>query len=109
MPDGGFEVDLKVLEAHERELRALIAAMPDAAAAGDSLWNPQAFGVIGMFLAQTLNIWTDDAVEYVDKAKAAGDDMADRFAAMREGYANGDKDAAAMFDAIRARFDQAKP
>lgn len=107
MPDGGFQVDLKVLEAHERELKALLDNMPDAAA-GDSFWNPDVFGIVGMFAAQTLNIWTNDAVELVGKAKAAGDEMAKRFKEMREAYANGDQESAAMFEAILKQLEARK-
>lgn len=108
MPDGGFQVDLKVLEAHERELKALLADMPDAADAGDSFWNPDVFGIVGMFAAQTLNIWTNDAVELVGKAKVAGEEMAARFKEMREAYAEGDQQAAAMFEAILKQLEGLK-
>ncbi len=39
----GYQVDLAVLEAHERELKALLAGLPSAAEAGSNyVGNPQA-------------------------------------------------------------------
>lgn len=111
MPDGGFQVDLKVLEAHERELKSLLAQMPDAEDAGgggESLWNPDVFGVVGILAAQTLRVWINDAVDFVGKAKEAGEEMAGRFKEMREAYADGDQDAAAMFDAILKQLEGRK-
>jgi hypothetical protein len=112
MPDGGFHVNLKVLEAHERELRALLAQMPDAAdagsGAGSSLWNPDVFGIVGMVPAQILRGWIDDAVDFVGKAKGAGVEMAGRFKEMREAYADGDQESAAMFDAILKQLEGRK-
>jgi hypothetical protein len=108
MPDGGFAVDLKVLEAHERELRSLLAQMPDAADAAGSLWNPDVFGVVGMFAAQLLILWTDDAAELVGAAKNAGEEMAARFKDMRDAYAEGDQQAAALFEAILEQLEGPK-
>ncbi|MCE7008536.1 hypothetical protein LWC34_37850 [Kibdelosporangium philippinense] len=108
MPDG-FAVDLNVLAAHERELKALIAGLPDAASAGANLWNPQAFGVVGMVFAQVLNRWTNDAAEYVGKVKAAGDSVADRFTAMRTAYDENDKSLKDAFTKLREGMDEAAP
>ncbi|GLZ32831.1 hypothetical protein Lesp02_50190 [Lentzea sp. NBRC 105346] len=106
---GGFEVDLRVLEAHERELKTLMAALPDAAEAGASLWNPQAFGVIGMFFAQVLSNWTDDAVEYVGKVKQTGDAVAENFAGMRQEYADNEDQVAQAFGKLRDGLDGVAP
>jgi hypothetical protein len=106
----GFQVDLKVLEAHERELKALLAGLPTAADAGaDYVGNPQAWGIVGMFFAQIMERWTDDAREYVDTVKAAGDDVVERFAGMRQTYAEQDEAMAQSFKKLREGLDGVQP
>lgn len=106
----GFKVDLAVLEAHERELKALIAGLPSAADAGsDYIGNPQAWGVIGMFFAEVMQRWTNDANEYVDAVKAAGDDVVERFAGMRQTYADEEEAMGQVFKELRDDLNQVKP
>ncbi|WP_026425612.1 hypothetical protein [Actinokineospora inagensis] len=101
MPDGGFEIDLKVLETHERELRALMDSLPEAsAAASDYVGNVRAFGIVGQFLAEVLMAWTDSAEAHVAAAKSAGEDVANRFADMRQAYSDTDTQAAKGFQAL---------
>ncbi|WP_112262692.1 hypothetical protein [Lentzea terrae] len=107
---GGYQVDLSALEAHERELKALIAGLPSAADAGaDYVGNPQAWGVVGMFFAQIMERWTNDAREYVDTVKAAGDDVVERFADMRQAYADQEDAMAQAFKKLREGLDGVKP
>ncbi|MFD0201451.1 MULTISPECIES: hypothetical protein [Saccharothrix] len=107
---GGYQVDLAVLEAHERELKALIAGLPDAAdAASDYVGNEQAWGVVGQFLALAMMIWTNDASEYVDKVKQAGDAVVERFGSMRQTYADQEEAIAQAFGKLREGLDGAKP
>lgn len=106
----GFHVDLKVLEAHERELKALLAGLPSATDAGaDYVGNPQAWGVVGMFFAQIMERWTNDARAYVDTVKAAGDDVVERFAGMRQTYAEQDEAMAQSFKKLREGLDGVQP
>ncbi|SDL19768.1 hypothetical protein SAMN04488074_109254 [Lentzea albidocapillata subsp. violacea] len=106
----GFQVDLAALEAHERELKALLASLPSAADAGaDYVGNPQAWGIVGMFFAQIMERWTNDAREYVDTVKAAGDDVVERFAGMRQTYAEQDEAIAQSFKKLREGLDGVQP
>lgn len=106
----GFQVDLQVLEAHERELKALLAGLPSAAEAGsDYVGNPQAWGIIGMFFAEIMRRWTEDANKYVDTVKAAGDDVVGRFAGMRQAYAEQDEAMAQAFETLRKGLDGVRP
>lgn len=106
----GFQVDLKALEAHERELKALLAGLPSATDAGaDYVGNPQAWGIAGMFFAQVMERWTNDAREYVDTVKAAGDDVVDRFAGMRQTYAENDEAMAQAFKKLQQGLDGVQP
>ncbi|ONI81270.1 hypothetical protein ALI144C_22360 [Actinosynnema sp. ALI-1.44] len=93
MPSG-YSVDLKVLEAHERELKALVGSLPAASdAASDYVGNTDAFGVLGQFLAAAiLSEWTSEAENYLGKVKEAGDDVVAKFGLMRQAY--NDNDAA---------------
>ncbi|MGH3863384.1 hypothetical protein [Actinokineospora sp.] len=79
----------------------------DAGGGGESLLNPDVFGVVGILAAQTLRIWINDAVDFVGKAKGAGEEMASRFEEMREAYVKGDQEAA-MFDAILKQLEGRK-
>jgi hypothetical protein len=106
----GFKVDLAVLEAHERELKALLAGLPSAAdAASAYVGNPQAWGVIGMFFAEIMQRWTEDANKYVDAVKAAGDDVVERFAGMRQTYADQEEAMGQAFKKLRDDLDKVKP
>lgn len=106
----GFQVDLAALEAHERELKALLAGLPTAADAGSAyIGNPQAWGVIGMFFAEIMNRWTEDANKYVDTVKAAGDDVVERFADMRQSYAEHDEAMAQAFKKLSEGLDGVQP
>ena len=107
---GGYQVDLAVLEAHERELKALVAGLPDAAdAASDYVGNVQAWGVVGQFFAMVMKNWTDDASEYVGKVKEAGDAVVERFAGMRQSYADQEESMAQVFRELREGLDGAQP
>ncbi|MFD1147938.1 hypothetical protein [Saccharothrix hoggarensis] len=106
----GYQVDLAVLEAHERELKALVAGLPDAAdAASDYVGNVQAWGVVGQFFAMVMKNWTDDASEYVGKVKEAGGAVVERFAGMRQSYADQEESMAQVFRELREGLDGAKP
>jgi len=106
----GFHVDLQALEVHERELRALIAGLPDAAAdASETFGNPQAWGVAGQVFAMVMQRWTDDAVKYVEAVKEAGDGVAERFAGMRQTYAEQDEAMAQSFKKLREGLDGVQP
>lgn len=107
---GGYQVDLQALEVHERELKALIAGLPGAADAASSyIGNPQAWGVVGMFFAEIMQNWTNDAGEYVDKVKEAGDAVIERFSGMRQTYADQEEAMAQVFGKLREGLDGAKP
>lgn len=107
---GGYQVDLAVLAAHERELKALVAGLPDAAdAASDYVGNVQAWGVVGQFFAMVMKNWTDDASQYVGKVKEAGDAVVERFAGMRQSYADQEESMAQVFRELREGLDGAKP
>ncbi|MCR3747518.1 hypothetical protein [Lentzea californiensis] len=106
----GFQVDLQALEAHERELKALIAGLPDAAdAASAYIGNYQTWGVVGMLFAEVMQNWTNKAGDYVDTVKKAGDSVAERFSDMRETYADQEEAAAQMFAKLREGLDGTKP
>jgi hypothetical protein len=106
----GYQVDLAVLEVHERELKALIAGLPSAAEAGsDYFGNPQAWGAIGMFFAEVMRRWTEDANTYVDTVKAAGDGVVERFAGMRKAYAEQEEAMAQSFKKLREGLDGVQP
>ncbi|ALG07006.1 hypothetical protein [Kibdelosporangium phytohabitans] len=110
MPDG-YAVDLKVLEAHERELKALVAGLPDASdAASDYIGNMQTFGVLGQFLAAAiLSEWTGEAENYVGKVKQAGDDVVAKFALMRQAYDDNDQSLKQAFHQLAGGMNGAKP
>ncbi len=106
----GFQVDLQALEVHERELKALIAGLPDAAAdASETFGNPQAWGVVGQVFAMVMDHWTDDAVKYVEAVKKAGDGVVEQFAGMRQTYADQEEAMSQMFQKLRADLDGAQP
>jgi hypothetical protein len=105
----GFQVDLQALEVHERELKALIAGLPGAAdAASDYFGNPQAWGIVGMFFAEIMQNWTNEAGDYVDTVKAAGDSVVERFAGMRQTYADQEEAMAQAFGKLREGLDGPK-
>lgn len=107
---GGYQVDLQALEVHERELKALVAGLPDAAdAASDYLGNMQAWGIVGQFFAMIMKNWTDDAGEYVGKVKEAGDAVVEKFSGMRQVYADQEDTMAQSFQKLRDGLDGAKP
>lgn len=106
----GYQVDLQALEVHERELKALIAGLPDAADAASSYFgNPQAWGLVGMFFAEVMQRWTDDACEYVDTVKKTGDSVVERFSGMRQTYADQENAMSQAFAKLREGLDGAKP
>ncbi|MDX8051305.1 hypothetical protein SK571_18100 [Lentzea sp. BCCO 10_0798] len=106
----GFQADLKALEAHERELKALLAGLPSAADAGaDYVGNPQAWGLIGQFFAIGMELWTNDARAYVDAVKAAGEGVVERFADMRQAYEDQEASMAATFKKLRENLDGVQP
>ncbi|MGW4212726.1 hypothetical protein ACWEIJ_32405 [Lentzea sp. NPDC004789] len=106
----GFQIDLQALEAHERELKALIAGLPGAADAASSyIGNPQAWGIVGMFFAEIMQNWTNDASEYVDTVKKAGDSVVERFSGMRQTYADNEEAMAQMFGKLREGLDGVQP
>lgn len=107
---GGYQVDLQALEVHERELKALIAGLPDAKAAGaDTVGNFEAWGLAGQFFALLMNNWTGEASDYVDTVKKAGDALIERFADMRKTYAEHEETMAQMFQKLREGLDGSKP
>lgn len=107
---GGYQVDLQALEVHERELKALVAGLPDAAdAASDYVGNVQAWGIVGQFFAMIMKNWTDDAGEYVGKVKEAGDAVVEKFSGMRQVYADQEDAMAQSFQKLREGLDGAKP
>ena len=102
----GFHVDLQILGVHRRELQALIGRLPDAKAAGaDNLWNFEAWGVAGQPFAALMSNWTDEASEYVDAVKEAGDVLVQRFADMCQTYADQEEATAQMFQKLREGLD----
>ena len=106
----GFHVDLQALEAHERELRALIAGLPDAAAdASQAYGDPYTWGIVGQFFAEGMDRWTEDAVKYAEAVKAAGDSVVERFAGMRQTYADQDEAVARSFKKLREGLDGMQP
>ncbi|MEU0885256.1 hypothetical protein ABZ345_42255 [Lentzea sp. NPDC005914] len=106
----GFQIDLQALEVHERELKALIAGLPDAAdAASDYFGNPQAWGIVGMFFAEIMQNWTNDAGEYVDTVKKAGDSVVENFSGMRQTYADQEEAMAQAFGKLREGLDGVQP
>ncbi|WP_330271399.1 hypothetical protein OG205_30340 [Lentzea sp. NBC_00516] len=106
----GFQVDLQALEVHERELKALIAGLPGAADAASSyIGNPQTWGVVGMFFAEIMQNWTNEAGDYVDTVKKAGDSVVERFSGMRQTYADQEEATSQMFAKLREGLDRTKP
>ncbi|MET9230893.1 hypothetical protein [Lentzea sp. NPDC003310] len=106
----GFEVDLQALEVHERELRALLEGLPSAADAASSYTgNFQAWGIVGMFFAEVMRNWTNEAGDYVDAVEKAGDSVVERFSGMRQDYADREEAASQMFAKLRAGLDGTKP
>ena len=106
----GFQVDLQALEVHERELKALIAGLPGAADAASSyIGNPQAWGIVGMFFAEIMRNWTNDAGEYVDTVKKAGDSVVESFSGMCQTYADQEEAMAQMFGKLHEGLDGAQP
>ncbi|KOV83713.1 hypothetical protein [Nocardia sp. NRRL S-836] len=106
----GFGIDLQILEVHERELRALLAGLPDAKAAGaDNVGNLEAWGLAGQAFALLMNNWTGEASNYVDAVKEAGDTLIERFAAMCEAYADQDEAMAQVFQKLRESLDGGAP
>ncbi|GGU22210.1 hypothetical protein [Lentzea flava] len=106
----GYQVDLQALVVHERELKALIAGLPDAKAAGaNTVGNLEAWGLAGQLFALLMNNWTEEASEYVDAVKKAGDALIERFGDMRKTYADQEEAMAQMFQKLREDLDGAKP
>lgn len=106
----GFQVDLQALETHERELKALLAGLPGAADAASSyIGNPQAWGIVGMFFAEVMQNWTNEAGDYVDTVKKAGDSVVERFSGMRRTYADQEESTSQMFAKLREGLDGIKP
>lgn len=102
----GFQIDLQALEVHERELKALIAGLPDAKATGaNNFGNFDAWGLAGQPFALMMNHWTGDASDYVDAVKEAGDALVQRFADMRKTYADQEEAMAQIFQKMRAGLD----
>ncbi|MFD4643874.1 hypothetical protein ACFWN2_41655 [Lentzea sp. NPDC058436] len=106
----GFHVDLQALEAHERELRALIAGLPGAADAASSyIGNYQTWGVVGMLFAEVMQNWTNKAGDYVDTVKEAGDSVVERFSDMRQAYVDQEEAVSQMFAKLHEGLDGTKP
>lgn len=105
MPDGGFHVHPEELERHEQELRLLLDKMPDATETLTDPWAPDVFGVVGMFFANGLNGWNEEAAKFVGMSKAAGNHLADNLQQMRRLYVSTEGDMAKAFDLIVETLD----
>ena len=96
----GFLVDHQSLDQHSQDIDQIMDQISEATGDAGSLWDPQAFGIIGESWAGILSIWTTSADKAIKTAVAAGKKVSDNVKSMNENYKNNDQNIAQGFNAI---------
>lgn len=96
----GFQVDHQSLDQHSQDIEQIMDQISEATGDAGSLWDPQAFGIIGESWAGILSIWTNSADRAIKNAVAAGKQVSDNVKSMNENYKNTEQNVAQSFNAI---------
>ncbi|HEX4724538.1 MAG TPA: hypothetical protein VH333_18605 [Pseudonocardiaceae bacterium] len=99
MPEG-FVVDHQSLDQHSQDIDQIMDQISEATGDAGSLWDPQAFGIIGESWAGILSIWTTSADKAIKTAVAGGKKVSDNVKSMNENYKNNEQNVAQSFNAI---------
>jgi hypothetical protein len=94
----GFELDPGELQAHETQVRELMAAVGGATSSAFQPIDINAFGLIGSTWSWALHYWTDGANKAIGASVTAGNHIADQLKAMRESHVETDRAHADTFD-----------
>jgi uncharacterized protein YukE len=95
-----IDVSPEALKTHAGEVDDLMNQLTEAVREVNDLWDPKAFGLVGMFLAQTLRVWTTDAKNAVDRTAESGHEMAARLRDCADTYTSSDEQHAQEFQSI---------
>lgn len=95
-----IDVSPEALRTHAGEVDGLMTQLTEAVREVNDLWDPRAFGVVGMFLAQTLRVWTTSAKDAVDRTAESGHEMANRLRDCADTYTSSDQQHAQQFQSI---------
>jgi len=102
MAAGGFQIDHQSLDQHSQDIEQIMDQITEAAGDAGSLWDPQAFGIIGESWAGILSIWTNSANNAIKTAVAAGKVVSEHVKTMNENYKTNEDNTKRSFDAISA-------
>ncbi|HEX5403563.1 MAG TPA: type VII secretion target [Pseudonocardiaceae bacterium] len=96
----GYEVQPASLSEHEQDIRQVMEQVSGAVNSVRSVFDPQAFGIIGQVWATGLNAWIQQHTSCVDSAVKAGESVADSVAKMNQNYQQNEDDVAQSFTSI---------
>ena len=102
MAAGGFQVNHQSLDQHSQDIEQIMDQITEAAGDAGSLWDPQAFGIIGESWAGSLSIWTNSANNAIKTAVAAGKVVSEHVKTMNENYRTNEDNVAGSFNAINS-------
>ena len=102
MAADGFQINHQSLEQHSQDIEQIMDQISEAAGDAGSLWDPQAFGIIGESWAGILSIWTNSADKAIKTAVAAGKVVSEHIKTMNENHKTNEENVKASFDAISA-------
>jgi uncharacterized protein YukE len=95
-----IDVSPEALRTHAGEVDDLMTELTEAVREVNDLWDPKTFGLVGMFLAQTLRKWTTKAKNAVDETAESGHEMAARLRDCADTYTTSDEQHAKEFQSI---------
>jgi uncharacterized protein YukE len=95
-----IDVSPEALRTHAGEVDDLMTQLEEAVREVNDLWDPRAFGIVGMFLAQTLRVWTTEAKNAVDRTAESGHEMAARLRDCADTYTESDEQHKREFERI---------
>jgi len=95
-----IDVSPEALNTHAGEVDDLMTQLTEAVREVNDLWDPRAFGIVGMFLAQTLRVWTTTAKDAVDRTAQSGHEMASRIRDCASTYTASDAQHSREFESI---------
>ena len=96
----GFAISPAELEAHEKQVRELMANISGATSSAFNPHDINAFGLIGQLWSWALTEWTEESDRAIKQAVAAGNHIADQLKEMRETHVARDTAAANQFNGI---------